>query len=253
MARETRRPRAAVSSRARRSRRRSAGGGPARASSTTSAGSTTSASTGPSSQLYTLSDKSKDVLGRLDRDVEVDRLPDPASQLYVPVDRAARALRGGVEPRSRCARRRRQEPGRGQARWSTSTASRPHNVVFRRRRGRAPRDRAGRSRRLRLLGHADGPGAADAASSRASRCSPAPSSSWSRAGSPRCCSPPATARLARRRRRRAGCRRRRTSSAATTSRSRAGARSARRQVPAGTDLVVVAGPQALSSSPSSRC
>ena len=56
-----------------------------------------------SSQLYSLSDKSKGVLKELDRDIEVVVFMTPGSQLYVPVTELLRATRRR-RAASRCGR-----------------------------------------------------------------------------------------------------------------------------------------------------
>ena len=184
----------------------------------------------------------------LDRDIEAVVFMHPRVAALRAGDRAPVALRGrspgrwsqGAGPRPR-----KRNPAEGAAACSSSTTSRASTTwCFAARRRRAARDRGSRSRRVRLLGLCRwGRAPPDPASSRASSCSPAPSSSGRAAEAedrlhhrPRRSWRPTTCRPA-------ACRRRRTWSAATTSRSRPGARWDKNQVPAGTDLVVMAGPQ----------
>ena len=208
--------------------------------STGSATATTRAGDWTSSKLYSLSEKSRNILKGINNDVRVVVLMTPIDAAVLRDEGAARPLQGGVAARSRsssstpsatrCAPRR--------SRRSSAVSSREHRGV--RVRGAQEVRDVGPARRLRLLRHADGPGAQDEG---------VQGRGAVHLGDPRRRQPEGAEGVLRDRPRRARPRRQRTATATRSSGTRSSATTSRWRrprcssgsVPADCDLLVIAG------------
>ena len=196
------------------------------------------------SQLYSLSEKSKNVLDGLDADVEV--------VVFLAARRASSTSRSrSSSPRYEAASPRvngadgrpGKNPVEAQQLRRRSTACEPPAWWSLRRRQRPAGDRQRRPRRLRLLGACRSGGAPEMTGFKGEQLFTSAILAAGRgAGSRRSSSPPATARPRSTTRAARPLAARRELLGATTSSSRSGPRSGKAAVPEGTDLLVIAGP-----------